>query len=146
MRATTSSGAGAGNEEKPLEFSFDARNKSIVPTVFAMEAKRLKRFFARKPKVTLHQMEAVLAQNPREEELKKLIPGFVASNYLIDHAHQYLESLARLLLEAASKEVDDMDRQWFLLHQALDMATLAIQKSPKVINIPSQSITVSIYK
>ncbi|MEE8397017.1 MAG: hypothetical protein V3S29_13250, partial [bacterium] len=36
--------------------------------------------------------------------------------------------------------------QWFLLHQALDMATLAIQKSPKVINIPSQSITVSIYK
>lgn len=141
---TSESNSGRGSV--PLEFAFDARNKSIVPGVFALEARRLKGWFARKPKVSLHQMEAALTQNAKEVELRKLIPKFSAYYMKSDNGHQFLESLGRVLLEAASKEKDDGDRQWFLLNQALEVLDQAVQVSAKVLNVPSQSLIVSIYR
>ncbi len=131
----------------PLEFEFDARHKSIVRAVFALEAKRLKRFFGRKPKVSLHQLESTLNESAGETELRKLIPQFV-SYYLrsADYGHRFFEALGRLLLEAAARERTDAERQWFLLTQSLETLQLAVQKSPKALNVPAQSILVSIYK
>ena len=133
-------------EAPPIEFNFDARNKSIVPRVFALEASRLKKFFARKPKVSLHQIEEALKQSANEATIRRLSQGFVTFYMKQTEAHQFLESFARLLLEAASKEKEDTPRQWFLLSHAVDMCALALQKSPKVLNIAAQSVIVSILR
>ena len=138
-------GSGSRRSNSPIAFQFDARSKSIVPGVFALEAKRMKRLFARKPKISLQQLETALKQSATEEMLKKSIPKFSAYYTHSSHGHQFLESLGRLLLEAASKEEEDGERQWFLLLQALEVLEHAIQISPKVINVSCQSIIVSIY-
>ena len=143
----TASTGGTKRGSEPMEFKFDARNKSIVTGIFALEAKNLKRFFARKPKASLHQLETSLNQSASEGELRKLIPQFTAyyakSN---ESGYRFLESLGRLLLEAASKEQENGERQWYLILQALEILEQAIQNSPKVLNVPSQSLVVSIYR
>lgn len=147
FRSNTASTGDKQRGKEPVEFTFDARNKSIVTGIFAIEAKNLKRFFARKPKVSLHQMETSLNNSAGEAELRKFIPQFTA--YYVknsDSGHRYLESLGRLLLEAASKEKENGERQWFLILQALETLEGAIQRSPKVLNVPSQSLVVSIYR
>jgi hypothetical protein len=145
--AAATEGRDSPPERRSVEFAFDARHKSIVKDVFALEARRLKSFFSRKPKVSLHQMETTLNQHASELELKKQIQGFVGSYYNnADHAHQFFESLGRLLLGAAAKEQEDGERQWYLLTQSLEMLRLAMQKSPKVLNIPAQSMIVSLTK
>ena len=131
--------------DTPIAFQFDARNKSIVAGVFALEAKNMKRFFSRKPKVSLQQMEAALNKSASGEVLRKSIPKFSAYYMKSNNGHQFLESLGRLLLEAASKEEEDGERQWFILLQALEVLEHAIQLSPKILNVPCQSIIVSIY-
>ena len=57
----------------PIAFQFDARNKSIVPGVFALEAKRMKRIFSRKPKISLQQLETALKQSATGEVLRNSI-------------------------------------------------------------------------
>jgi len=130
--------------ERGLEFAFDARKKSIVPAVMAQEKKRLRRLFARKPKVSLHDVEAALAQGVSGQELQRLMEGFHRFYYTHDSAHQYYETLGRLLVEAAAKRKDDPALQRVLLQQALEALSIAIQKSPKAINIAAQSIVVSV--
>ncbi|MCZ6842737.1 MAG: hypothetical protein O7G32_07890 [SAR324 cluster bacterium] len=138
-------GSESRHSASALEFAFDARHKSIVRGVFALESRRLKRLFAKKPEVSLHQMESSLNDSVSVAELRKLIPHFIKF-YTRDaeHAHQYFEALGRLLLEAASKERGDNDRQWFLLTQCLEMLQLAIQKSPKTLSVAAQSIIVAV--
>lgn len=111
-----------------------------------MEAKRMKRIFARKPKVSLQQLETALKQSATSETLRKSIPKFSTYYVKSGHGHQFLESLGRLLLEAASKEEQDGERQWSVLLQALEVLEHAIQLSPKILNVPCQSIIVSIYR
>ena len=144
--AGSHSGEVSHRDPPPVEFVFDARNKSIVGPVFKLEAKRLKRFFSRKPKVSLHQIEEILKQKANGEVIKKSVDGFVSSYSASAEAHQFYESCGRLLLEAASKETDDSRHQWFLLNLALETTYLALQKSPKALNVPAQSVIVSIYR
>ncbi len=147
MAVATASREKDSQRKQPVEFAFDARHKSIVPQVFAEEAKRLKRLFARKPKVSLHQLETALKQKASEAELKKMIPGFVASYFNGGgDAHRYFESLGRLLLEAASKEGEDADYQWYLINQSMEVLRSAMQKAPKLISISAQSMIVSVAK
>lgn len=147
MAVATASREKDSQRKPPVEFTFDARHKSIVPQVFAEEAKRLKRLFARKPKVSLHQMETALKQKAGEAELKKMVSGFVASYFNFgDDAHRYFESLGRLFMEAASKEKEDSDYQWYLITQSMEVLRSAMQKAPKLISISTQSMIVSVAK
>lgn len=133
-------------EPVALEFTFNARNKSIVPSVFALEGRLLKKILARKPKVSLHDMEDLFNNVASGEEIQSQIAKFSQFYNQHDQGHLFFESLGRLLLEAASKENTDAARQTILLHQALDMMDTALKKSPKVLNIPVQSLIVSLYK
>ena len=131
---------------KLLAFSFNARHKSNVPSVFALEARRLKRLFSRKPKVSLHELEAALKDSASPAHVGQMMPTFVEFYSRSDSGPLFFEAAGRLLLEAASKEKEDGERQGFLLREATEVLTLAIQKSPKVLNLSAQSLLVSIFR
>ena len=141
----------AGSSQAPAEpqlvqFNFDARHKSIVPQVFEQEAKQLKKFFKRKPKVSLHQLENALKNHAGQETVKQMVTSFTASYYSSADAHLFFESAGRLLLEAAAKEMGDVSSQRFLLTNSLEMLYLALQKTPKMVSVPVQSLVVSVLK
>lgn len=136
----------AGEGKKPLGFAFNARHKSNLPSVFALEARRLKGFFSRKPKVSLHDLEAALKNFANPDLLRRMMPTFVAFYSRSDSGPLFFEAAGRLLLDAAGKEKEDEERQAFLLREATEVLTLAIQKSPKVLNLSAQGMLVAIFR
>lgn len=146
-QATATPGkSGGGSRSRPLTFAFDARAKPLLEQLLSAETRRRRRWFVRKPKVGLHEMEAALQQAVAPAELAGLLRRFIAFHYTAGEAQASFEGLGRLLLEAAARETRDGDRQRFLLFQAVEALSIAIQKSPKALNLSAQSVIVAIYK
>jgi hypothetical protein len=131
---------------RPLSFSFDAKSKPLVGHMLEQEAGLRRRWFARKPKVGLAKMDEALQQKSAPNDLKALTNRFILFFYSRAEADHYFEALGRLYLDAASKETENADRQWFLLFQAIEALSIAIQKSHHVLNISAQSVIVAIYR
>jgi hypothetical protein len=134
------------SRSRALKFSFDARSKPLVGQALELEARLRKRWFRRKPKVSLAQMDQSLQERAAPDELKRLSQKFIQFYYNHGQAHQFFEALGRLYLDAAAKETENGDRQWFLLFQAIEALSIAIQKSSKALNISAQSVIVAIYR
>ena len=128
----------------PLQFTFEARAKPQVTVAMQAEDRRMKRIFSRKPKVGLRHMEQHLAKRVGLRELARYDQKFTDYYYGDDDASLYFEALGRLYLEAASKETSDQERQMGIIFRALDALSIAIQKSPKAINVSAQSVIVAI--
>ena len=139
-------GSAAKPKMRPVAFAFDARSKPIVPQVLELEAKRRKRLFSRKPKVSLEQMASSLASGPSPKDLQKLLPKFNGFYYNNEQADKIYEALGRLFLDAAAKEENDGERQQFLLFQSIDALSIAVQKAPKALSISAQGVIVAVYK
>lgn len=131
---------------RPLSFSFDARAKPLAGQMLEEEAHLRRRWFVRKPRVGLARMDEALKAGAGADELKSLAQRFIQFFYHRDDAERFFEALGRLYLEAAAKETANADRQWFLLFQAIEALSIAIQKSPKVLNVAAQSVIVAIYR
>jgi hypothetical protein len=131
---------------RPLRFSFEARSKPLVARVLEREQALRRRWFVRKPRVSLAQIEAALLAGKQPSELLLLSAKFFQFYYHRDDAEDLFEALGRVYLEAASKETENGERQWFLLFQAIEALSVSIQKSPKVLNVGAQSVIVAIYR
>ena len=135
-----------GARVRPLSFSFEARSKPLVGLMLDAEARLRRRWFARKPKVGLIAMDEALQSRTAADALKKLAQRFIQFYYPRSDADRFFEALGRLYLDAAAKETESADRQWFLLFQAIEALSIAIQKSPKMLNVAAQSVIVAIYR
>jgi hypothetical protein len=113
-----------------------------------LEKERLlrKRWFARKPRVTLAQIEAALQAKKPAGEIAKLSAKLFQFYYYRGDSEDLFEALGRINLEAASKETENGEQQWHLLFQAIEALSIAIQKSSKVLNVGAQSVIVAIYR
>ncbi|MGK5091062.1 hypothetical protein WDW89_03480 [Deltaproteobacteria bacterium TL4] len=132
---------------KCYEFQFEARSKPNTEQVLDAEKKKLGALFGKKPKASIAQIIDVIEGSVETKIVEEMIHECTHFYKNLDaEGHQYLEIFGRLLLEGASKEQGNFPRQRFLIYQALDTLSAAVQAAPKRIYPPAESLIVSIFK
>lgn len=119
-----------------LRFEYSASHRPQVRMLLEEDRKKQTLMSQRPPRAAICLMADVLLQERK--------PTSILSPLLVESARLYLkerkagaaslEVLAQLLFEAASLEQQDARRQRFLIFQALDMASLAIEISEDCLN------------
>ncbi|MBF0286883.1 MAG: hypothetical protein HQM14_03625 [SAR324 cluster bacterium] len=130
-----------------IEFKFEARSKPVVEKTLELEAKRQKSFFGKKTKVGIADIDTLLDKQASSKELSSnLHPCILYYKQNEKDGAQFFETLGRLLLEAASKEHTNFTRQRYILYQALDVFSMAIQLTDKRISVSAQGMIMSVSK
>lgn len=130
-----------------FDFNFDARAKPITEKMLQLEAKNQKGFLSKKTKFPIIDIVVLLEQKTSIKGLTRPLAECVLFYKKNERdGAQFLEALGRLILEAASKERVDQPYQQYLLYQALDTFSMAIQHSEKRVNAQVASLMVSTFK
>ncbi len=130
-----------------LPFSYDARSKPMVQALIDRDLQQKSRVIGRPPRAALCQVAQQLEQSHSQSFWSTLFQESVRL-YLKDgdEGAGKLEATARLVLEAASREQQNPNLQRFLLFQALDLASQAVEQSEHRINPGAAGVCVSILK
>lgn len=130
-----------------LSFSYDARSKPMVQALIDRDLQQKSRMLGRPPRAALCQV-AQLLETPHSQSFWATLFQETTRLYLKDgeEGAGKLEATARLVLEAASREQQNPTLQRFLLFQALDLASQAVEQSEHRINPGATSVCVSLLK
>ncbi|MEE2715956.1 MAG: hypothetical protein VX610_00895 [SAR324 cluster bacterium] len=130
-----------------FEFGFDAQGKPITQKVLDWDRKRQHRFFSRREHASVSHVSALLEKKPSVVEMTRMLhEAMVLYLKIPEHGPNCLEVIGRLLLEAAALEQGKLERQRFLLYQALDFASMAIEVSPDRLNLTSAALCTTVFK
>ena len=131
-----------------FEFAFDAQGKPITQKVLDWDRKRQHRFFSRREHASVaHVTDLLQNKNPSVVEMTRMLhEAMILYLKLPEHGPNCLEVIGRVLLEAAAMEQSNLERQRFLLYQALDFASMAIEVSPDQLNLTSAALCTTVFK
>ena len=131
-----------------FEFAFDAQGKPITQKVLDWDRKRQHRFFSRREHASVaHVTDLLQKKNPSVVEMTRMLhEAMILYLKLPEHGPNCLEVIGRVLLEAAAMEQSSLERQRFLLYQALDFASMAIEISPDRLNLTSAALCTTVFK
>ncbi len=146
-KTNSSKGGKAAEKLECLDFTFDSRSKPITEQMLQLEEKRQKSFFSKKTKMPISEIEMLLERKATAKEMSKALTTCIVFYKRNEkEGEKFLEVLGRVLLDHASKEHLDFTRQKYLLYQAIDTFSTAVQYTAKRVNLTAEGMIVSTFK